>query len=222
MDSGLPHHPKLLKLKRYLGSPGCWSFICLVAYTAEHKADGKLDLTKTEIERVAQWGGAKGKFVKALLAANLLIQEGDHYVLDWQLPQAKKRSERARKAALSRWQKYAMEKNKAIDDAGDSRGSAKDSESCSANGSSPFTEADLNGHSLLLQALPYESKHVEMPQGYAPSNAQVDWENHPNTKAYKARCAEDPYAFLSEFPPGSPEQALRASFFEWFQGVGGC
>jgi len=362
VDSGLPHHPKIIKLKRILGSPGCWSLICLWAYTAAHKPDGKLDLTKTEIERVAHWGGTKGKFLKALLSCNLLVQQGDHYLIhDWQLHNpyqatSKDRSDRARKAALTRWQKdsakqftnasqsssssftIASQSSWSYSSRGGSRGSSKKSASGSSsgslngsssdslNGSSKFPEAALNGHSLMLQALPtHESSNAKsdgdaMPQAYAPSNAKtmpharpiqshlsisnqeppptppwggrrggepgdcgepeeptgtgfpwegdggfpgwlsrlwgwevprvmqylrkakrdavtaedarafyedyrreltkpqaVDWANHPNTNAYKARCAEDSYAFLLEFPSGSPERTLRASFLEWFQ-----
>ena len=382
VDSGLPHHPKIIKLKRTLGSPGCWSLICLWAYTAAHKPDGRLDLTPTEIERVAHWGGAKGKFVKALLSCNLLVLQDDCYIVhDWQLHNpyqatSKNRSDKARKAALSRWQKdSAIDKNNARDASqtsynrftkgiqsswsyspsyspsgspsyspshssshssnGSSSGGSRGSSRGSLNGSSRFPEVALNGHSLMPDAsTEHQSSNAQndanaMLNADAPSNAQrnaktmpharpiqshlismnsqeppptppwggeregepgkvsplepeepmgtafpwegdggfpgwlsrlwgwevprvmqylrkakrdsvtaedarafyedyrrevkagkpqaVDWATHPNTNAYKARCIEDSYAFLLEFPSGSPERTLRASFLEWFQ-----
>ena len=50
--------------------------------------------------------------------------------------------------------------------------------------------------------------------------SRIDWRSHPNFAAYKARCEEDCYAFLLEFPSGSPERSLRASFVEWFLSQG--
>ena len=379
VDSGLPHHPKIIKLKRLIGSPGCWSLICLWAYTAAHKPDGRLDLTKTEIERVAHWGGTKGKFLKALLSCNLLVQQDNHYLIhDWQLHNpyqatSKDRSDRARKAALSRWQKDSAIDKKQFTNASQSssgsftiasqsswsysssggssnglngsssggssstlNGGLNSGSSSSLNGNSSggsrIAEPSWNGDSFMPQALhEHESGIAQsdanaLPQADAPSmnlgnaktmprarpiqshrismNSQepsptppggrgqsesvaiqpkspeqptgttfawegdggfpgwlsrlwgwevprvmqylrkakrdsvtaedarafyedyrreltkpqaVDWANHPNTNAYKARCAVDSYAFLLEFPSGSPERTLRASFLEWFQ-----
>lgn len=110
VSCSVAYNPKIAKLKRIVGSPGCWSLVCLWAYTAAHRPDGiLLDMTASEIEQVAGWQGKKGKFYNALVACGLLdIDDGFAKVHEWELHNpwqtyAKERTERAQRAALSRW-----------------------------------------------------------------------------------------------------------------------
>ncbi len=110
VSCSVAYNPKILKLKRMTGSTGCWSLVCLWAYTAAHKPDGiLLDMTASEIEQVAGWHGKKGKFYNALVACGLLdIDDGFPKVHEWELHNpwqttAKQRTEKAKRAALSRW-----------------------------------------------------------------------------------------------------------------------
>ena len=110
--TALPHHPKTVKLQRRLGTPACWSLVCLFLWTADNRADGDLaGMSAEDIEIAAGWTGTDGEFAKALADVGFLDGEpGGHRIHDWMEhnPWAATRPARvecARNAAFKRWEK---------------------------------------------------------------------------------------------------------------------
>jgi hypothetical protein len=112
ISTALPQHPKTVKLQRRLGTPGCWSLICLFLWVADNRPEGDLQgMTAEDIEIAANWAGATGSFVSTLAEVRFLDgQEGAYNIHDWaeHNPWAATRPERtrsAKKAAAARWGK---------------------------------------------------------------------------------------------------------------------
>lgn len=87
MKRGTPEHPKisefaaLLKLPRYAA---IGILECLWHFTAEYAPQG--DIGKHSDKAIAEacyWHGEPGRFVKALVAARLLVESDDHRLLVW-------------------------------------------------------------------------------------------------------------------------------------------
>ena len=106
----LPTHPKALKLMRRCGDIAFYNLIRFWAYVAQNKPDGVLTgLDLEDIEIAAGWSGQCSEYAQALLDLRFIDErDGTYYVHDWEESNgyachAKKRSERARKAAEARW-----------------------------------------------------------------------------------------------------------------------
>lgn len=86
ISTGLPAHPKTVKLVRRLGEAGGWRLVCLFLWTAANRADGDLsDMTKEDVEIAAGWAGDPDKFVDELLAVGFLEGEERNYrIHDWE------------------------------------------------------------------------------------------------------------------------------------------
>lgn len=146
ISTALPNHPKTKKLRRRLGDGGCWSLVCLFLWAAGNRWDGSLeDLTDEDIELAADWQGAAGAMVAALVDVGFLDGEPGRYVIhDWQdhNPWAASRGQRveaARAAAAARWERRtnAIGKRPASDPHAD--GNNKD-----ADGMRPACEPHAN------------------------------------------------------------------------------
>lgn len=112
ISTALPRHPKTVKLQRRLGSPGCWSLICLFLWVADNRPDGDLKgMTVEDIEIAANWGGDNGAFAATLSEVRFIDgQAGSYTIHDWaeHNPWAAGRPSRiaaARGAANARWAK---------------------------------------------------------------------------------------------------------------------
>ena len=103
-------HPKTKKLIKRCGMEGVTSLIKLWMWTAQRKPSGVLDgLDGEAIELVADWTGEDGDFFDQLVTLHWLDEkDGVYSIHAWQENQAyacksEERSEKARKASKSRW-----------------------------------------------------------------------------------------------------------------------
>jgi hypothetical protein len=110
ISTALPFHPKTRKLRKRLGTAGCWSLVCLLLWTASNRWDGNLSgLSDEDIELAAEWDGDPGGLVHALCEVGFLEGSEVNYIVhDWaeHNPWAAGRGERiesARRAAFKRW-----------------------------------------------------------------------------------------------------------------------
>lgn len=112
ISTSLADHPKTVKLERRLGGEACWALVCLFLWAARNKSDGDLSGMQIEdIEIAAKWRGEEGKLYDALVSVRFLdeSEDGKRVVIhDWHdhnpwAAGARGRSEKARKAAKSRW-----------------------------------------------------------------------------------------------------------------------
>lgn len=78
-------HPKTKKLKRNIGSDGVLCLIWLFSWAAENKPNGDLSgMDIDDIEIAADWEGAHGEFVAAIIKVGFLDGDEGAYVLhDW-------------------------------------------------------------------------------------------------------------------------------------------
>lgn len=107
-----PSHPKIIKLKKTLGAEAVLCLINLWIWTAMNKPDGILsDMDSGDIAIISQWPEDVDEYTNTLVKFRLLDAiDGGFTVHDWQnnnpwASDAKSRSEKARKAAESRWKK---------------------------------------------------------------------------------------------------------------------
>lgn len=110
ISTALPFHPKTRKLHKRLGSPGCWSLVCLFLWTANNRSDGNLGgMSDEDIELAAEWDGDAGGLVRTLCEVGFLDGVPCGYTVhDWaeHNPWAATRGqriERAKQAAAIRW-----------------------------------------------------------------------------------------------------------------------
>lgn len=79
---GLPQHPKTKKLIKRLGQAAAWNLVCLILWAASSRSDGDLSgLSDEDIELAADWTGADGAFVAALLEVRFLDGQDGGYLL---------------------------------------------------------------------------------------------------------------------------------------------
>ena len=114
-------HPKRIKLEMMLGKEATSYLIDLWLSTAVNKPDGILtEWDELDIAIAAGWRKDPLVFCKALIDCKFLKKKGKIYIIhDWDEHQgwacgAKKRSEHARVAAISRWDKRTKIKAKTI------------------------------------------------------------------------------------------------------------
>ena len=109
----LPTHPKTKKLMRQLGDRSFYNLIRLWAWVAQNKPEGVLaNMDKEDIEIAADWEGDEGLFLDTLIDLRLVdCDDGVCNIHDWEDNNgfafgARERSEKARKAARAKWDKY--------------------------------------------------------------------------------------------------------------------
>lgn len=107
ISTGLPGHPKTLKLIRRLGPGGGWNLVCLFLWAAANRSNGDLGgMDGEDIELAAGWQGGPGEFGAALIDIGFLDgAEGSYTIHDWAdhnpwAAGAEARSEKSRFAAL--------------------------------------------------------------------------------------------------------------------------
>ena len=107
---------KRKKLQELLGGDGIAAFIDLLIYCGTNKPIGNLKgMSNSDIEKVAQWGGEAGKFIEILAQLRFLDGHVNKYrIHDWEennpwAAGSKRRSQAARKAIKSRWDKIRPE-----------------------------------------------------------------------------------------------------------------
>jgi len=112
-STALPSHPKTRKLRKRLGTAGCWSLVCLFLWVANNRWDGSLKgLSDEDIELASEWEGDLGVFVRALCEVGFLEGNNENYrIHDWaeHNPWAASRGQRvesAKHAAAFRWGNY--------------------------------------------------------------------------------------------------------------------
>lgn len=110
LSTGFAAHPKTRKLRRRLGTEGCWSLVALILWTANERFDGDLaGLSDEDIEICAEWDGETGGLVRVLTELKFLDgEEGSRSIHDWEDHQPfvagrPARVAQARKAAHVRW-----------------------------------------------------------------------------------------------------------------------
>jgi hypothetical protein len=127
IDVDFVDHPKTKRLIRMTGYEGFYCLMKLFSIAAKIYKRGELkNLDASDIEDLTGWTGEQGKFVEALLDPKIcfLEQEGDLFIIhDWEVYQpwiyySEKRSEKARKAINTRWEK---EKEDTVSDADDTQ-----------------------------------------------------------------------------------------------------
>ena len=99
--TGLPHHPKMVKLRRRSGVEGCWGLLCLWIWTAENRPIGDLTgMSDEDIEIAAGWEGPAGDLISALVNTKWLDGGSGAYTIhDWKEHQPYVANRPARKAA---------------------------------------------------------------------------------------------------------------------------
>lgn len=110
INTGLPTHPKTVKLCRRLGDVAGWNLVQLFLFTASQRPDGDLaGLTNEDLEISSGWRGDAGKFVSTLVDLRWLDgdREGEYRMHDWAIHNpyaaaAPQRSERAKRGQLTR------------------------------------------------------------------------------------------------------------------------
>ena len=110
-------HPKTIKLRRRLGDGAFIALIQLWIFVAQNKPSGQLTgMDVDDIEIAAGWTGEEGALVSELLTLRLLDETDDGYsVHDWQdnnpwCCKSDERSDQARKAINTRWEKVRSKK----------------------------------------------------------------------------------------------------------------
>ena len=119
-----PHHPKTKKLIRQLGYEAFYSLINLWSFVAMNKPNGILNnMDIDDIEIAADWQGECSKFVLALIEHKFMNKENNVYAIhDWKDHNgyafySPERSDKAKKAAESRWLKKNKNKDLMLNDA---------------------------------------------------------------------------------------------------------
>lgn len=117
-------HPKVQKLKRKLGADGVLGFISLLCFCGEYKTDGQLSgMDNDDIAIASGYNGDTDEYVDTLLSLHLLDNNCDVIAIhDWHehnpyVSGSGDRSEQARKAANTRWNKDKSDKQDNIDNA---------------------------------------------------------------------------------------------------------
>lgn len=112
LSTGLPQHPKTVKLIRRLQERGSWALVCLFLWVADNRPDGNLaGMSDEDVEIAASWAGETGAFVSALAEVGFLDGEaGARTVHQWSEhnPWAASRGQRiecAKRAAAVRWER---------------------------------------------------------------------------------------------------------------------
>jgi hypothetical protein len=115
LSTALPTHHKTKKLHKRLGGNGCWSLVCLFLYAARNKPSGDLvGMSDEDIEIAANWTGDDGVLIATLTDVRFLDGEPmSRRIHDWSEHNpwafgADRRSESARQAAETRWNKGSM------------------------------------------------------------------------------------------------------------------
>jgi hypothetical protein len=108
--ASLPGHHKTKKLRKRLKVAGCWSLVCLFLWSGVNRWDGSLaGMSDEDIELAADWRGAPGAFVAALVEVRFLDgPEHARSIHDWteHNPYAcmkGKRIAKAKAGAMARW-----------------------------------------------------------------------------------------------------------------------
>jgi hypothetical protein len=116
-------HTKIKKLKRRLGAEGVIALLCLWSWVAKHKPDGDLSgLDEDDLMLAADWEGQEN-IVQILVDLRLVDEiDGGFAIHDWAEHQpwcyhSAQRSEAAKKAAKSRWDKRSGVESNDTDDA---------------------------------------------------------------------------------------------------------
>ena len=115
ISTALPHHPKMKRLEQKLGAPGFAGFIKLLCWVGDNRPDGNLrGLTDEDLELAVNWSGSKS-LVKVLIEVGFIDGKVKcRSVHDWAIHQPyvatrPQRIEKARAAAMARWEKVAPE-----------------------------------------------------------------------------------------------------------------
>jgi len=118
LSTGFFHHPKSVKLQRRLGPEGIVALLQLWTWAANNRSDGGLSgMDAEDIAIAAGWSGEAEKLVDVLVSTRFLDgAEGSYCLHGWQEHQAyaaaePARVEKARKAALARWNKQDAPSN---------------------------------------------------------------------------------------------------------------
>ena len=112
VDADFIGDPKTQRLIRELGDKVISSLLSLWGYAAKHRTKGILrGLSSGEIAEVARWNGDSKQFVSSLVRLRWLEKRGKVYSIhEWEIHQpyaffAEERSQAARNAAETRWNK---------------------------------------------------------------------------------------------------------------------
>lgn len=155
---GFTDHPKTAKLQRMAGAEAVVCLLRLWLWARVNRPDGILTrMDQDDIEIAAGWAGEPGAFAKAIFAVGFLDHgDGEWAVLhDWDEHQGwacgqKRRSEAARKAALTRWQNH-LSADAEAEECG--RNAPALNQQCGRNAPSPYPSPNLKQtHSLRAHA----------------------------------------------------------------------
>lgn len=148
MSTGFKNHPKIKKLKMTLGCEAVLSFLFLLAVVAENKPEtGEIPATETlDVALAADWDDNPDEFVETLVKLRLLdpIENKGWRIHDWtdhqvEIQAAIRRRERARHAALARWER---EKERKREEARSRKSSAPSSTNYSYNDKSSLIKEE--------------------------------------------------------------------------------
>lgn len=117
----LPTHPKIVRMMRELGDRSFYNLIRFWTFVSTNKPDGDLaGMDDIDIEIAVDWQGDHGRFVAEMIKRRFIDERDGRYVVhDWLdhnefASHAPERSEKARKAARKKWEKWRMETDKAM------------------------------------------------------------------------------------------------------------
>ena len=111
LSVGIFEHPKIIKLRRRLGSDGFVGYLQLLRFVTQNRPTGILSGMDAEDIAIAGGYDDAETFRSTLLELRLIDQVGDHYCIhDWNdhnpwAASSPERSERSRHASRARWDK---------------------------------------------------------------------------------------------------------------------
>jgi len=207
---GFLDHPKIIKLKRRCGADAVLSLLRLWCYAAENKPGGILSgMDEEDIEIASCWEHTES-MLPVCTELKLITKKGGNYIIhDWKdhnpwAANAESRSETARLAATTRWEKD-KEKRKV--------------KSYAFSMQCAYDEHALSNAPFL--SFPY----LTLPKEYAHSKefaeCWVSWEKyrHEMKKTLKQSTVEKQIKSLSKYPVGVSIKAIDKSIESGWTGI---
>lgn len=226
LSTGYFEHPKIIKLKRRCGDTGVLSHIRLIRFCASNPTrwDGNLfGMSDEDIAIAAGWEGDEKVFVQALIECGLVDElAGGRALHDWAdhnpyITEGIERSEKAKKAASSRWAKHKQ----AASNANASLVEGTQDANALPAGLPDDTKARLSN------APTYPTNHVPTnnPPSIPPSggggsdDASPSEESTENAKGYSAEFEQAWQAFPQRAGGNSKKAAFKAWVARLREGV---
>lgn len=147
LDCSFVDHPKIAELEGLLGDGAGWSVVRVFCWVRRYFPGGKVPVTmKLQMERAAQWKGASGSLIDALVKVRLIdvLAPTSFYVHDWDEYQAPLIERAAKDARRQKNRRNARHAKSHADDQRDVQGTGTVRYGTERNGSPPPLEEEAN------------------------------------------------------------------------------